>query len=670
MPKQAPNIRNLAWGICLGMSALACIAWSAFPMLESAPLVRVGLFSASGVIMLGLVFFLPNINTRDARRLILGAAVLLRLLLWPAPVSDDVQRYLWEGKLVHSGENPYSAPASDPRWEKHRDAFWQAMNHRDRATAYPPGIQWVMAATSAIHPSLMSFKVLALIGDITALLLLFTLLTLYSAPLKWAGFYAFNPIVLIAFAAEAHFDSLMIAAMLAAMIAASRNKSSAWLWLGVAIQIKLVCIILVPLFLTRRLLPASWLLLLVLILPSLPFHSGLAEWLHGVKNFTDSGAFNAPLHTLLAAIGLSFDGVRTLSTITFCACALTICIARWRGASLIDSTLWMLGSLLVCSPIIHFWYLTWLLPLAAMRPSFAWTTLSITMGGYFIAWHTLATAGWWGYGHAVAAVIWLPCLIAGIVQHRFLPSRRKAKRTPSKPFDLAVVLPVLNAGSEVISLLGKLRAELGENTPIVVVDGGSKNDSLDHLAHGATSLIHAPRGRGNQIAAGIAATDSSWILIVHADSTPPGAWFANIQNSQTFSPDASMLVFGQRFDHTHPGTLFIEALNEMRVIFGSVAFGDQTMVIRRAALDAAGGFPAQPLMEDVEVSMRLATQGRIVYLGNEWTLSARKWNKDFGKRVGMIVRLVASYQLARLKSQAHAAAASEKMYRIYYPENR
>ena len=74
-----------------------------------------------------------------------------------------------------------------------------------------------------------------------------------------------NVVLLISFAAEAHFDSLMTAALLAALLAVLHKKTSVWLWLGVAIQIKLVCLVLVPLFLTRRLLPRAWLLLVVLV---------------------------------------------------------------------------------------------------------------------------------------------------------------------------------------------------------------------------------------------------------------------------------------------------------------------------------------------------------------------------------------------------------------------
>ena len=667
--RRLANPRSIAWLLCLTLIAATCAAWSGLPSLESSPLLRVALFAAMGFAMLGTVFLFPETTDRNARRLILLAAVLLRLILWPAPVSDDVNRYLWEGQLVAAGENPYSAPADDPRWESRRDATWQAMNHRDRHTAYPPGIQGIMAVTATICPSLKSFKALALLGDLATLLLLFRLMRENSAPLRWAGFYAFNPVILISFAAEAHFDSLMLAALLAAILTASREKKSAWLWLGLAIQIKLVCLILIPLFLSKKSIRSSWLILPILILPGLPFLTALPDWIDGVRNFASESAFNAPIFTLLASTGLSLDAVKILCTTAFLTAAAAICISRWRGLHLIDSILWMLAALLACSPIVHFWYLAWLLPLTALRPSFAWTTLSITIAGYFIAWHTQETLGWWGYGHGIAAIIWIPWLIAAIAQHRFLlskwlgrPATGRAGGVSPPDFALAIVIPALNFDPALSSLIQTLHQELPDNSEIII---STCDPNFPNQAN--TRLITTPRGRGNQIAAGISATEAPWILIAHADSTPRPGFAETLGSAIASHPRASLIIFGQRFPTSTFLTLLIEALNEIRIVFGGVAFGDQTMVIRRSALEAAGGFPAQPLMEDVEASMRLAARGDVIYLGQEWHVSARKWEKAFATRFLLVIRLVATYQLARLRGPAHATAVSERMYREYYP---
>ncbi len=659
--------RSIAWLICVTISLVICISWSSLPTLDASPFLRVALFAALGFSMLGLVFFFPETTDRNARLLILTTAILLRLTLLPAPPSDDVNRYLWEGKLVLSGENPYTAPASDPRWENRRDVHWDAMNHRDRPTAYPPGIQWIMAATAAMHPSLFSYKILALLGDLATLLLLLVFLRENFAPLRWAGFYAFNPVVLIAFAGEGHFDSLMVATMLAAIRAAHRGKSSAWLWLGAAIQIKLVCLILVPLFLTRKSIRSAWLILPFLLIPTMPFLTAFPEWLSGIQTFASSGDFNAPLFTYISLTRLDPSVVRILCACTFLISATVICIARWRGADLLRSAILLLGALLVCSPIVHFWYLAWLLPLVAIRPSFAWTTASVTIAGYFLAWHTQVTEGWWGFRHGTAALIWLPSILAAIAQNRFALARWRQKRDINfdpKALTLSVIIPVLKPEEGNLPLIENLRKNLGPTPELLIVSSEESGLSLPE------KIIIAPRGRGNQIAAGISATSGDWILIAHSDSTPHPNFSQDIRNAIATHPQAALLVFGQRFEEQSAGMLLIEALNEMRVIFGGVAFGDQTMLIRRAALESAGGFPAQPLMEDVEVSMRLATHGEIIYLGREWTISANKWNRNFTQRFILIIRLVAAYQLARLHGRARAAEVSKQMYAEYYPQAR
>jgi Glycosyl transferase family 2 len=661
MQRKSCNPRLLVWASSLAVAGLVCWLWSTLPTLDAAPLFRVGLFFSGGVSMLGLVFFFPSMAERRAHVLIISAAVFLRILLWSAPVSDDVNRYLWEGQLVRDGGNPYSAPASDPRWENRHDAAWMAMNHRERTTAYPPGIQWIMAATTAVSPSLGAFKWLAVAGDLVTLWLLLRLLRFQSLPLRWAGLYAFNPIILISFTAEAHFDSLMTAALLAALLATRTQKWTTWGWLGLAVQIKLVVLVLVPLFLTRRLLPSCWLWVVMLILPSLPFFSGLLELVGGVLRFGNSGVFNGPLVML--------TGSAVLGWLVFAGCVVMVYINRWRGLALVDACLWLLGALLVCSPIVHFWYVAWLLPLVALRPSFAWTTLSLTLCGYFLAWWTLREQGWWGFGDGVTAMIWLPWLLAGMMQNRSFFKSSKVAAFPEIGHDLSVVIPVYNAGPEVKVLITRLREELGKKSQITVVDAGSLDGSvLDFPEDEVTRLIQSERGRGNQIAAGIAQTKTPWVLVVHADSLPPAGWYGHLMCALDEHDDVAMWVFGQRFDRYGLGILCIEALNELRVVFGAVAFGDQIMVLRRSAMEASGGFPIQPLMEDVEVCQRLHEQGRVGYLGREWTVSARRWGGGINSRFWMIIRFVVIYQIVRLRGRDKAARLSENLYRTYYPD--
>ncbi|MEP4076870.1 glycosyltransferase [Haloferula sp.] len=665
------HTRPLLWSLFLILCLALSLAWALLPSLQSHPLFRIPLFAGIGLSMIGLIFSFPEISAGKSRLLIVAAAVVIRLVLLPAPVSDDVHRYIWEGQLVASGENPFAAPADDEMWSSLRNSHWEQMNHLDRPTAYPPGAQWFMAgAASTPNPSL-TFKIIALGADLITLVLILLLLRRDHLPTRWAGFYAFNPIVLIAFAAEAHYDSLMVAAIVGALYAAtSKHFTLSFALLAVAVQLKFVAIILLPLVVIRGMTAPAMIrgflvFLTILILPSIHFLSSLPTWFHGLANFANTSAFNGPLFTLISLSGLAPEQVRPLCYTAFAIGFLVLMVARFRGLSLIDSSHVALTLLLLCSPIVHFWYVAWLLPLVALRPSFGWSIASITLAGYFFAWHTEAHLGWWGYGHLVAMIIWLPALLAFAAQHRqliprvfshFRKSSAPATRTP-----LGIVIPTLNPGPGLPALVDSLRQEANKGTPLVLADA-SKTPPPPSSAN----LLSCPRGRGSQIAAGIDAIDSEWILIAHADTTPRDGWHEHLIKAIDHHPQASMFVFGQRFDQRSPGTLIVEILNELRVVFGGVAFGDQTMVIRRSALEACGGFPDQPLMEDVEASLRLHTRGRIIYLGHEWTVSAIKWKKAFSQRFLTVIRLVATYQLARLGGRRRAATCAERLYREYY----
>lgn len=662
--------RSIIWSACFLLALALCAAWGQLPLLDSAPWLRIGLFAALGLLCLPLCFLFPDTDSRRSTTIIVIAAVLLRLVLLPAPVSDDVNRYLWEGRLTLAGENPFAAIADDPVRTPYRDDYWAAMNHRDQPTAYPPGIQWIMAATVAIAYHPLSMKMLALLGDLTSLWLILILLKNRAAPLRWAGFYAFNPITLIAFAAEAHFDSLMLAALLA-MLLCDHHKRPAltWIFLGIAIQIKLIAIVLAPLLLARRNLRGAWAILPIFIIPTLPFLAEIPLWWEGVTRFAGGGAFNSPLSSIMRLCGFSQDTARITGYGIFLIIGALVFLKSHRGLPLANAAAIVLGTLLICSPIVHFWYLAWLLPFAALRPSFALSTASITIAGYFLAWQTQHVQGWWGYGHLTAALIWLLPALACLAQHRpwkiHFHRHLRTSQQAEIPSSLSIIIPTLNAGAELASFISQLRESSPPETQIILADGGSTDGSLASIHE---TIIHSPPGRGQQIAAGIAAATGDWLLIAHADTHPAAHWHERLQQAIRHHPHAAMLVLGQRFLPPSLPTLFIEALNELRVVFGGVAFGDQTMVIRRLALEQSGGFPAQPLMEDVEASMTLQRHGEIIYLGQEWQVSAKKWHHSFTRRFALIIRLMITYQLIRLRSRQRAQEFSQKLYAEYYKQ--
>lgn len=664
------SLRWAAWGGSLALLLVVAGLWSGLDKIEEGGALRIGYHSLIWVGMLGAVFFLPSLSSRKTLLLILGAAILVRIVFWTAPVSNDVNRYLWEGRLIWEGENPYSEIADSEDWSHLRDQYWEEMNHRERLTAYPPGMELVMAAASRVWYDLQVFKVVALLGDFWIFAMLVILLERRKKPLRWLGFYAFNPVILASFAVEAHLDSLMVGAFFTTILCAERKSWGwAWFWLGVAVQMKLMVLVLAPfIFLLggwRKAL-SIWPFLLVLVLPSLLFVSDLGGLVKGVFGFGSAGAFNGGLFELLRWLGVAEGVVRSGLALLFLAIVGFYSWRVWRGHEfdLVSLSLIVLGSLVVLSPVVHFWYLSWLIPLVALRPQLSWLALYGATGLYFLTWENQHLGNGWGYSPQLVIASWVPFFALLIWENRFYLTRLRSQERSEKP-SLDIVLPVYNAGPSLAGFLSQLQTASAGVGKIFVVDGGSEDDSVQQAKEAGCEVLSSPKGRGNQIATGFEQSSADLVAVVHADTIPQTGWIEHVQQAAV-GEKGTGFILGQRFDVSSPALLFIEILNEARVIFGGSAFGDQTMVLRRAVVEAEGGFPKQALMEDVEVSWRLLRCGPLCYLGTEWQVSATKWKGRFGSRFCQVVGLMIRYRWARMRSRATAADLSEKLYREYY----
>lgn len=647
---------------------ILAISWGRLERIQTGGFLRVGYHAAMWFAMCGAVFSFPRLGRKQALLLIGISAILVRLAFWQAPVSDDVNRYLWEGSLIWKGENPYAAIADDECWAEHRDQYWEEMNHRDRLTAYPPGMELVMAGASWVWYDLRVFKIVALAGDLWILGVLMLLFRDFRKPLRWLCFYVFNPIILVSFAAEGHFDSLMVGAILTALLMAHRKRWAwAWLWLGVAVQMKLIVIILLPYFLVRGDWKKGWPFVLTLVVPSLFFGEHLWQGVAGVLGFGKDGAFNGGLFETFRLVGIPDSLARNLGAFLFIAVG---SLFGWRTLrsqerDLISLSFVVLSALIVCSPVVHFWYLSWLIPLVALRPSLSWIVLCLTSSLYFMAWGNLEAGRGWGYHRGWVMVTWWPFFLLALWEFRFFWKRLNGPGY-AEATSVDLVVPVYNAGGALAPFLKRLREVSPEAGTITVVDGGSTDDSVALARSSGDHVISSERGRGAQIAAGLEASSADLLAIIHADTQPLVGWIPHLREVAQANPKSPAFALGQRYDECSLGLLMVEVLNEARATFGGPIFGDQTLIVRRDALERIGGFPTQPLMEDVEISWRLLERGRISYLGAEWSVSAQKWEGRFVGRFRQVISLMIRYRWARWKSPQAAAEFSKKLYREYY----
>jgi rSAM/selenodomain-associated transferase 2 len=174
------------------------------------------------------------------------------------------------------------------------------------------------------------------------------------------------------------------------------------------------------------------------------------------------------------------------------------------------------------------------------------------------------------------------------------------------------VIPVLDEAARIGARLDEVAA-LGVHETIVV-DGGSRDATCDIVrAHPAVRLLTAPRGRGPQLNAGARVATGDVLLFLHADVTLPYdavMWIARALEE----PDAVAGAFRVRTvadaGANRLGSLL--RIADLRSRYTRLPYGDQALFVRRAAFDAAGGFPDEPLMEDVAFARRLRRIGRIV----------------------------------------------------------
>jgi rSAM/selenodomain-associated transferase 2 len=186
-------------------------------------------------------------------------------------------------------------------------------------------------------------------------------------------------------------------------------------------------------------------------------------------------------------------------------------------------------------------------------------------------------------------------------------------------------MPVLDEAARIVDALAALAPLRAQGVEIIVVDGGSTDGTRARCDGACDALLVAPRGRARQMNAGAKAASSDALLFLHADTTLP--------------PDALALVnhalahhaWG-RFDVRIAGHSrwlpVVAALMNTRSRASGIATGDQALFMRREAFAAVGGFPDQPLMEDVEICKRLREHhGAPACLRGKVTTSGRRWDE-------------------------------------------
>lgn len=185
---------------------------------------------------------------------------------------------------------------------------------------------------------------------------------------------------------------------------------------------------------------------------------------------------------------------------------------------------------------------------------------------------------------------------------------------------VSVIIPAFNEARVIDRTLRAVQVQSGPKE-IIVVDGGSTDDTPDRAAPYAT-VLDAPQGRAAQMNRGAEAASGEVLWFLHADTLPPPDGLAHIRGAVR-QPGIESGIFRLSFDQDTPLLRLYSWCTRWRWI--RIAFGDRGLFTTRAAFDAVGGFPPWPIFEDLELAHRLYRRSTFRFMPQAVTTSARRF---------------------------------------------
>ena len=412
--------RSAALAGC-GVLLSACVAFWAHEGDQTARIARfLALFGLAFVAYLVALMAARGLSPAGLRRA-LAAAVLWRLalVLTPPLLSNDINRYVWEGRVQVHGGNPYAwrdRPDS-PRWVDLRDRVWQGLNHKDYPAVYPPLFQLACRGVIALDDSVTAMKAFLVACELLTLWPLALILRRRGLPRERLLILAWSPLALVEIAGSGHneaFGFLFLAWSLAAMEAGRPLVSAVAAALGA--QAKFLPGLVAAAWARRY---KVWHVLVaaaVAVAVAFPYYEGARKtFFLSLSKLGQFWRFNETLFAPLSAITGSHPAAVRLGVGMVVGLALVL---AWRRTEPVSAAMAVIAASLLLGPNVLPWYALWFLPLLVVRDEPALLLFTGTAALTYLVYPAWQSGEVWYLGWDVRALEYLPCLLVfGLARH-------------------------------------------------------------------------------------------------------------------------------------------------------------------------------------------------------------------------------------------------------------
>ena len=433
MPKperEAPGVARGAILVAAGAVLSACtLFWASASGLTGRVAVHIAVYGAA---FFAYVCALAASRGLAGRRLALAFALAIawRIALVPTPpqLSEDLYRYLWEGRVQSLGGNPYLREdrASAEKWAPARDELWRLMANKSYSAVYPPLWQLAARAVVAVSHSVAAMKAFLVACEVGIWAVLLALLRRRGLPPSRLLVVAWSPLALVEVAFGGHNDTLGLLFLCLALLALDSGRpalSAAAAGLGAAT--KLLPGILALAWARRYRLRDAVLAGVLATLTVLPYASAGADLWRGTNDY-GSWRFNESLLALFDALFPSKLAAQRAAALVLLALAVALGARRAEPAR---AGLAVVAAWLALSAHVHPWYALWLLPWLALVDAPAALLFTFTIGFAYTVYPGFQSGTGWQVPWAMRALEYLPPLLVMAVS--WSRSRKASPRLPA-----------------------------------------------------------------------------------------------------------------------------------------------------------------------------------------------------------------------------------------------